>query len=195
MKRIPKMVKLFLCLGVLAVVWWSLPGHVKTAKAQQAQGTDASRLNLSTYRLYTIANLTQSSLGQTWTVLNAPGMTTTAADLRDFNALTYTAYNSGGFQSGQDVTLLFVTGTPAGAAGTVAITNPSQIVSGIVDQLDGDLYIRGSFAGNGWGNNETSFVYLSPVFGDPVTPFAPLPAAQAITITLAGYCDPCHDGL
>jgi len=166
--------------GLSAFVWWSLPGHVRTAKAQAATTLPLAQ---ETLRIYTFTGLTTTTLGGTWTVTDYLGNTVSLTNLADFHALTFTAYNQGGFPSGQNVTLEFDykstrIGLPLGI---------DRIATGIVDQLDGDLYMKGDFGTSGWEPGADGSVVVAPLVGQP--PVVTLPSSQALTVTLTGYCD------
>jgi hypothetical protein len=178
MKQTSRVVLLVLGVGLLAVVWWSLSSHVNTASAQI--GYLGGMPNPQNFRIYTFPDLTSTTLGGNWTVMNGAGKTAVVSNLAGFRALTFTAFNNGHFDSGQSVTLTFVNGS--------STPNPfiEQIFSKVVDQLDGDLYMSGSFGSPGFSGGAKGYVAVAPTVTPVETP--PLAANQAITLTLSGYC-------
>jgi hypothetical protein len=184
MKRV---VLLTLALLLAFTTWWLYPSHV----AAQISANDAPAA-LSNFRTYTFTGLTNNTVGQNWTLSNSSGQSTTVSDLSDFRVTSFSAYNAGGFPSGQNVTLLFGHG---GSLNTT--TGPlvlDEVVSGIVDQLDGDLYMKGQFTASadvlmttsGWHPGIKGFVQVAPL-GPGV--FIGLAQSQAITIVLSGWCN------
>lgn len=174
MKQTSRVVLLALGVGLLAVLWGSLPSHMNTASAQG--GYLPVMPDPTNFRIYTFPNLTSTTSGGTWTVINSAGQTASVNNLAGFKALTFTAYNSRGFDSGgTSVTLAFASGSYI-----------QQIFSKVVDQLDGDLYMYGNFGSSGFSGGAGGYVAVAPTVTPIVAP--PLSVSQAITLTLSGYC-------
>lgn len=114
----------------------------------------------------------QTTSGGSWQVTNNAGTATSVVpNLDGFTAYSFAAYATG-FTSGAVVTLTFVHGSPKGGAGPgpCYIFAVEQVETMVVDQLDGYLYMHGSFGPAGWTPGPCGFVEVTPaVPGPPIT--------------------------
>ena len=114
----------------------------------------------------------QTTSGGAWQVTNNAGTATAVVpNLDGFTAYTFAAYSTG-LSSGAVVTLTFVHGAAKGGLpnGPCYIFAVDQVETMVVDQLDGYLYMHGSFGPAGWTPGQCGYVEVTPaVPGPPIT--------------------------
>jgi hypothetical protein len=136
-----------------------------------------TEFNITRAAVYTYPTTPQTffnSASGPWQVVTEAQFTSVAATLDNFVAYAFGVYSTG-FSSGAVVSLAFVDVT-TNADGTCAnVGKIHQVATMVVDQLDGDLYMHGSFGADGWSPGPCGYV-------------APIPAINLppITVTLIG---------
>jgi len=107
-----------------------------------------------------------------WQVVSAIGSPSGAANLDNFVAYSFAAYSTG-FSSGAVVSLAFLDSAAFILDGNVICGGSAtvhQVATMVVDQLDGNLYMHGSFGADSWTPGPCGFISMTPaVLGPPIT--------------------------
>src|ERR1700722_8179635 len=133
----------------------------------QALTTEFNPLRLATYTFpVTPLSSFQSTFGGSWQVMSELGVPSVAANLNNFTAYTFAAYSTG-FSSGAVVSLVFVDEASCGAVSYNFPPKVHQVATMVVDQLDGNLYLHGSFGPDGWAPGACGYIEVTPLVPGP----------------------------
>ena len=156
-----------LIVGLLASTFTALCSNTAGAHPISSQ-SEAGLLSVYTFPSAPQGTFETTKGGQ-WQAVNYGGVATSVDNLDKFTAYTFVAYATG-FSSGAAVTLSFVTSSTGSDGECLAesVKSVDQIETIVVDQLDGHLYMHGSFGPAGWTPGECGFVQVTPsVAGGP----------------------------
>jgi len=160
--------KRFVTLTLCLLTWTFTTLCSNTAAAQAiTPGFAPGQLDVYTFPAAPQSTF-QTTSGAPWQVINNTGAgPTVVPNLDGFTAYSFAAYSTG-FSSGTVVTLTFVS---SGFNGDPCkYKEVEQVETMVVDQLDGYLYMHGSFGPAGWKPGQCGYVEVTPaVPGPPIT--------------------------